>query len=324
MANEFKIPSQTGLNIYSQILSPSAQRWNNSLLQFETYAAGNYANYSIALTEQGSSGAYVGSFPTTITTAGDYEIFYYRRLGGSPAQGDIVIGTGIIKWNGSSAVSGSVPNAMTGSEWLAYVLRVFKRTDKNTEVYEETGEVIREIRRRLSIGQDEQESTPTDTISALGDYRIETDDNLSLFVSDVVVLDGTDSQQLVRISKSEFDYLYPNPGATGVYKSKPLHYCIFADMIHLGPVPDRTTYQYKVSMNIDDYAAITSSTTAVPYSNKYKNMLRAGVLKRVFEGVEKYDTAQYWDAQFERFFAQLVDKEEHNRDAVHVQKYNDH
>lgn len=323
MSGELRTGSSTGLNIYGQILSPSAKRWNNSTLIFETYTVGNYANYAITLTEQGASSVYVGDFPAGITAAGEYEIFYYRRVGGSPAQGDPLIGTGSVVWNGSSAVSSAIPNALSGSQFHDYVLRIFKRTDKDTELYEEIGETIREIRRRFNLSRDEQEQTTSDTITVLGDYRIDTEADLSFFVSDVVVLDSTNSWKLTRISKSEFDYIYPNPTAISVVKNKPIHYCVFADQIYLGPVPDKTSYQYKVSLSIDDFALITSITTAVPYTNDHKNMLRAGVLKRLFESVEEYDTANYWSSQFENLFAQLEAGEDANRNAVRNVKYND-
>lgn len=321
MSGELKIPSTSGQTVYAQVLSPTAQRWNNSTLLLETYTAGHYSQYDVPMVEQGASGVYIGNFPTAITVAGEYEIFYYSGTG---VQGDTLVGTGVIEWNGTAAIFGTVPNALSGSAWHDYVLRVFKRTDKDTELYEETGETIREIRRRGMIGSDEIEEFTTDTITVLGDYQINTEDNLSLFVSDVVVVDSTNSWQLTRISKSEFDYLYPNPTAQGIVRSKPVHYCIFGDKIIMGPVPDKTSYQYKVSMTIDDFVAITAGTTAVPYSNKYKNMLRAGVLKRLFEGVENYQTSGYWGQQFENWFNQLQEKQDHNADAVHNVKYNDY
>lgn len=97
--NELRSASASGLSLYAHILNASGQRWNGSA--FETYASGHYSLYTIALTEQGSSGIYVGSFPTAITDSGTYEYYTYRRMGASPAEGDPVIGVGSIAWTGT-------------------------------------------------------------------------------------------------------------------------------------------------------------------------------------------------------------------------------
>src|SRR6185295_2126281 len=111
--------------------------WNGSA--FETYTTANRGDYDVAATEQGtSSGIYHADFPTGITSSGTYECFGYLQPGGSPAETDAPLGTTKVDWTGSASVSAGT-GAMTGSDWRNYVLRFgFKRTDKDTELYEAT------------------------------------------------------------------------------------------------------------------------------------------------------------------------------------------
>src|SRR3990167_2247931 len=100
MASEIRAASGTGNTIYVHILNASGQRWNGTA--FATYAAGSWADYDVALTEQTSSGVYVGDFPSTIQTAGSYEYYVYLQAGASPAAGDQIVSAGIVYWNGSA------------------------------------------------------------------------------------------------------------------------------------------------------------------------------------------------------------------------------
>lgn len=97
----------TGLNIYALIRNQSGNYWNGST--FEAFTAANYANYTISCSEEGSTGIYVGNFPTAITTFDEYIIVYFSRAGGSPANGDPVVGTGVVVWTGSASVASSTP-----------------------------------------------------------------------------------------------------------------------------------------------------------------------------------------------------------------------
>ncbi len=113
MSSELIISSPaTGLTVYAHVINQSGNYWNGTA--FEAYTAGNYANYGTSLTENGSSGVYVGSFPTGITISGNYSVVYYSQAGGSPAQGtDTVIGSDTINWNGITTVSAAPTATLT-------------------------------------------------------------------------------------------------------------------------------------------------------------------------------------------------------------------
>tara|TARA_R100000808_G_scaffold7070_1_gene20777 strand:- start:2596 stop:3258 length:663 start_codon:yes stop_codon:yes gene_type:complete len=102
VAGEIVFPSGvTGQTLYGVVRSFANTVWNGS--SFESYASGNWGNYDIALTEQGSSSVYVGTFPGSIS-AGSYHVTVYRQAGGSVAETDPVIGSGGLEWTGSAVL----------------------------------------------------------------------------------------------------------------------------------------------------------------------------------------------------------------------------
>jgi hypothetical protein len=102
MASELHIPyGIAGQTVYAIVRDLSGDVWNGSA--FETYAAGNFATYDVAATEQGSSGFYVASFPGSIS-AGVYNVTARDRSGGTPAESDPVIAQGSLHWDGSAEV----------------------------------------------------------------------------------------------------------------------------------------------------------------------------------------------------------------------------
>lgn len=103
MANELEVSFSSGKTIYFQVRSSSGLIWNTSSLVFQAYLTANVLSYSVAATEQGSaSGFYTASFPTGITTPGQYNIIAKVQTGGSPAESDSTIAVGDFQWGGAA------------------------------------------------------------------------------------------------------------------------------------------------------------------------------------------------------------------------------
>lgn len=321
MAGEIKGASKTGRTLYAHILDSSGKRWNGTT--FETYDSGSYANYDISLTEQGSSGVYIGDFPSDISS-GEYEYFVYIQSGASPAEGDSVINTGKITWNGTSVLTVSIGTGMTGSAFRDYVVNVFIRDDKDTEIYEAATDTVSELRRIFPFEEQLEETTVTDTLSVLGDYKLDLETDFGLLVGDVILLDGTNSKPLIKLSKQEFDRLYPNPTASGVSMGRPKHYCIFNNDILIGPVPDSiTAYTFKYTQSIEPVLTVTSATASVPFTNLYREMVRAGTLFRLYLGLEAPELSSTYEALYRRLISQAVDREEMNKEPIRNTEYQD-
>lgn len=188
---------------------------------------------------------------------------------------------------------------MTGSEFLAYVKRVFKRTDKDTEIYEATADIIADIRLQIKAEDYKEEAYVTSGISALGDYRLALPNDFGHIIGEIKLVDdsGGYTRTLKKISKQTYDKLYSDrlhASTSDVTLAPPVHFCIYAKQIFLGPVPDSTSYIYHINYTTEDYAAITSSTDPVPFSERYRTILRAGVLSEVYMGLEAFEEANYW------------------------------
>jgi hypothetical protein len=324
MAGELKGVATPGSIVYAHILR-GAQIWNGTT--FISYSSAAYASYTIALTEQGSSGVFVGDFPVAITSADTYDVFYYLMEGAAPAEGDRIISTGSVQWSGSGAVIADdlvITGAMSGSDFRDYVVRVFKRDDKDTEIYEAIGDVISDIRRLLRLDEDEVEKTIDDVIDTIGDYRMDLPSDFGRLISDIIVKDGQRSWALVKLPKAHFDELYTGFGITEGAPGYPLHYCIFNGQILVGPIPASLSYNYTISYTTGGGATITSVTVSVPFTDKgRRKILRNGVLAELYRGLENFDFANIYDGAFASGLQAENDRQEFNRGAQRVTAYND-
>lgn len=304
MAREIRGTSPSG-TLYARIMNPSGLWWNGS--SFEAYNASNYSDYDIAMTEQGASGVYVADFPTAITSSGTYEYYVHRQAGGSPAEGDVVVNTGSVDWTGSVSASAST-GSMTGSDWRDYILNDcgFVRDDKDDELYSATVDAIQEMRRRFMFDEAEAETTTTDTITVDGDFKISLESDFGI-LQGVILEDGTNATRLIQVSKSQFDKLYPDINVTAD-RGYPKHFCIYAGSIDIGPCPDSVSYSYRKSYSARA-GTITSSTTGVPFTNVYRDILADNVLARLYKMLEDWDKAANYRQSYEEGFMYATRKE---------------
>jgi hypothetical protein len=105
MANELTYHSaaNSGDTLYAQLENTVGQLWNGSA--FEAPVSGSWTNYDIAMTEQATStGIFRASMPAA--AAGGYTFVVRKQAGGSPAVGDIVLGSSqLFYWDGSAVVN---------------------------------------------------------------------------------------------------------------------------------------------------------------------------------------------------------------------------
>jgi hypothetical protein len=262
------------------------------------------------MTEQGNSSVYVGDFPSAITTGGTYEYFIHRRLGGSSVEGDPVVNTGKIDWTGSASVFVS-SGALTGSEWLSYIVNTlgFKRTDKDDVVFAATTDAIQIMRRKFSFDEAQVDMTTTDTISTLGDFKIAIESNLGLLQS-VILQDDDTGTPLDQVSKSKFDLLYPSINVDSD-KGYPQHFCVYAGSIYIGPIPDQTSYAYRINYSTRA-GIIVSSTTGVPFTNLYRDVLGDLTMSRIYLSLEDFEKSSFWEGRFNNSFDGALTRERLN------------
>ena len=206
---------------------------------------------------------------------------------------------------------------MTGLQFKEYVIAKLKRLDKDTEIYQATTDIVADMRIRHPFEDYKEEST-TSSITTLGDYELPLPADFGYLLGHVGINDGNPEQDflpLAKISKAEYDRLYPDRLFTDknlVNKSRPARYCIYANKIYLGPVPDKLTYIYTINYSTEEFEEIDADTTEVPFTDRYRNVLRSGVLKEVFNGMENYDESTYWESEYLKGLTLMVDRENAN------------
>ena len=206
---------------------------------------------------------------------------------------------------------------MLGSDFYTYVLNKFKRTDKSTEAYQAMTDVIADMRLQMK-SEDFKEEAYVTGISTLGDFQIGLPSDFGHIIGKVTVTD-TDSDStyppLNKIDKQEYDELYPNRLNSTVsnrISGVPQHFCVYAKQLYIGPVPDKTTYKYQFNYTTEDYAEITAVTTNVPFSGKYRNILRDGVLWQLNDGLQNFNEANYYLALYRDGLSKIISNDFEN------------
>src|SRR4051812_18176938 len=103
MATELAVTGITsGSVVVAEIRQDTDEQiWRSDTLVFETYGQTNQTagKYDVLLTEQGTSGYYVGDMPTGITTAGYYNVTFLVRTGSVAPFTYSVQTAGTINWD---------------------------------------------------------------------------------------------------------------------------------------------------------------------------------------------------------------------------------
>jgi hypothetical protein len=194
---------------------------------------------------------------------------------------------------------------MTGSEFATYVKRKFKRTDKDTELYDAATDTILLMQVKFAP-EDFKEEAYVSGISSVGEYQIGLPDDFGHIIGTASIIDTADDEYycpLKKISKQKYDELYSDRLYTDTNKmhtAVPQHFCIYAGQIYLGPVPDKTTYQIQINYSTETTSEVTSSTDPVPFTSelRHRNVLRNGVLFELHDGLENFEEAAYYKQLF--------------------------
>jgi len=211
---------------------------------------------------------------------------------------------------------------MVGSDFYTYCKKRFKRTDKETEFYEVLTDVIMDMKLRFK-SEDFKTITTALTIDTLGGYTITLPTDFGHIIGDVVFQDSyRRSWPLHKISKERFDTLYPNPGASDATYEEPYWYCIYGKTIYIGPAPDKTTYTYQLNYTQEAATTMTSATT-IPFTDRYRWIVRDIVLGEFYELIKNYDEAQFYKDKGNIGLQKIALNEENYVDAPTTVAYRD-
>ena len=88
MADTLELSADTGLTFYLVFIDQDGDYWNGSSV--EAYTQANWADYDVAMTEDGDSGIYVGTIPSGLGD-GNWKAFACEQSGGSAAYSDVKV-----------------------------------------------------------------------------------------------------------------------------------------------------------------------------------------------------------------------------------------
>lgn len=188
---------------------------------------------------------------------------------------------------------------MLGSSFYDYLLKSFKRTDKESEAYQAITDTVRDIRLRIVSNLDK--TTNVTATVALGATTVALPTGYGHLISDPLVEDTGSNDTyppLVRMDKQTFNEQYPDL-SNGDLTGTPLAYCVFADNIVFAPATDKATYRFRFDYTPYGSADITSVTADVPFSDRYREIVRYGALQRLYETMQNYADAQQAQNQYE-------------------------
>lgn len=206
---------------------------------------------------------------------------------------------------------------MTGANFYTYVIDTFKRTDKSTQVYQAMTDVVMDMRLRFQSESYKTISTAL-TISSLGGYSVALPTDFGHLIGDVICKETTqdiDYDPLNKISIQEFNDKYSARFNTA-YGNKlagiPTDFCVFGGNLLVGPPVDRTTYEFRLAYTQESATDITSVTTSVPFTDKYRKCVRYGVLQLLYEGMELYEESDKWRERYEIDLQKIIENDKQN------------
>jgi hypothetical protein len=156
----------------------------------------------------------------------------------------------------------------TRVNYLAYVKRSFKRTDKDTEIYEALDETINDIASRH----------PFQVLQ----YQLHLSHPIRILEGGATNDDGWPLEQL---TKEQYDWYEGNPNRTSPSTGRPWGYTIFSDSILLTDIPDSQGWQIEINWGKNPTLPTADGDTAHPFGTVWDETVKWGILARMYEQI---------------------------------------
>lgn len=180
------------------------------------------------------------------------------------------------------------------SDFLTYVRRDFKRTDKDTEITQAYNDMVMWVALQMPHGNYKFQSW-VNTVAGQEDTPLPS--NIIHIIHPIRLLIGSASSDsgysLDRLTKAEYDIRQPNPNRTNPSTSRPSAYTIYSRSILLDPIPDLSTYIIEINWSKRPTAQSADSDTT-SLGTEWDEILKLGTLERLYAGMSMYQDAQYY------------------------------
>lgn len=210
---------------------------------------------------------------------------------------------------------------MTGQEFRDYIVRTFKRPDKDTEIYEAITDVIMDIKLSMKA-EDFKTIRVTADIPVAGNYTFAVPTSFGHLIGEIVLVNPAGgSWPLKKVSKEIYDNLYPYQNENNVHKGSPEHFCLYGNTFYIGPKPDLTTYKYQINYTTEAATQIVSGTAVVPFTINYRQYVKDMVLARLYTDLDADENASKYTALGQTGLSKIITNEMYNTDAPAFTRY---
>lgn len=215
---------------------------------------------------------------------------------------------------------------MTGANFLLYLKRTFKRTDKDTELYEAITDTVFDMRLRFYPEDFKTRSSALTGCTAAGEYQLTLPTDFGHLIGEVSMKDDSVEQDYPPLSKiniETYDRLYPDRmlDSTDRDTGVPRHFCLYGGYIFIGPCVDGTNYKFYINYTQEDATDIAAGTVSVPFTDNYREVVKQGSLMRIKNDLELYEEAQVHERLYEQGIAKIAANDELNSNAVESVRY---
>ncbi|MFA5037858.1 MAG: hypothetical protein WC479_11875 [Candidatus Izemoplasmatales bacterium] len=204
---------------------------------------------------------------------------------------------------------------MTRLQFYSYIVEIFKRTDKSTEIYRALNETITDIANRYPF---ENYSFQSWIPCVVGQEDYPLPSTLVHISHPIRLLEGSaatdDGFPLDFITKQEYDALEANPNRTSPETGEPAKYTIFSDSILLTPIPDSTDYLIEINWGKQATALSVDSDTA-SFISAWDEIIKWGTLFRVYLGLGLTEDATPWQALYEQGINRMIDRDKDKKNS---------
>lgn len=204
---------------------------------------------------------------------------------------------------------------MNGAAFLSYVKQSFKRTDKDTEIYTATADTVMDMRARMLSDEFSTISAALTGLGVVGNYIATLPTDFGHLIGSPSVRDTATDQvydPLNKITKEEYDEKYSQNNASSAslrLTGVPVDFCYYGGQIYVGPAVDATTYEIKINYTTEDTPTITGATATVQFTDQFREVVRAGVLYRMFLELGFATEAANWAAVYENGIQKIIDND---------------
>lgn len=188
---------------------------------------------------------------------------------------------------------------MNIGDFKTYVKLDFKRTDKDAEILQAHNDMVNWISLQMPHGAYKYQSY-VNTTTEVEDYPLPS--TLIHLIKPIRILDGSGNNDfgypLDDLTKEEYDIREPNPNRTSPANlSKPSACCIYSRSILLTPIPDASTYILEINWT-KRRTVLTGDTESPALGSEWDEVIKWGVLERLYAGMGMLDDATYWGSKY--------------------------